>query len=160
MRNLNSTTDFLINCFYFVKSKIKITRKDIYFGLFLIVLAYFLNKVVLYLDGYFTIQIPVNQNKNAFYYKKTYMGNVLLFFKQTPFSKEFYYLIRDNSGKIISKGLCVLPSNYYNSKVTFLIKDDVLKCLFKEDYLVKKYNEELFKNLENYKLKNKGKNVQ
>ncbi len=142
----------------FLTKYIKITRKDIYFGIFIILLAVFLNKITNALNGYLTIKIPLDSN--AFYYKKNFDGkDVILFYDNGELSKKIYYVIA-KKGEGIKSGSCVIPTDYYNDRLTLSISNGNVKCLIKYDRLnekiKKQYLEKMKKILEEYKITDTG----
>lgn len=148
-------TDFLINLKTFFKNHLKFTRKDLYFGISLLLIAYYLNNITNSLNGYFSIKVPINAKNNSLFVKKFPNGEeLILFYQQNKLTHKFYYVIKKNN-IIIDKGLCFLPMNYYNSKVTFHFKNNNLKCLIgTNDYLTKIEDKKRLKENDDYIIKN------
>jgi predicted nucleic acid-binding Zn finger protein len=148
VKKINNTIDF-------ITKYVKFTRKDIYFGIIILIIANFLNNIINNLNGYLTIEIPQSSsNKNAFYYKKMLDGKkIILYLKQNDINKELnrelFYVIKKND-KILDEGYCTIPLNYYSPKLTLSIIKNNFNCLIKKDYLSEQFEKKQLKLLENY----------
>ena len=146
LKKIKNTIDFLIK-------HIKITKKDIYFGVGIFVISYYLNNLMLAANGYFTIIIPHN-NEDKFFIKNYKGKTYFLYFNKTDFDKELDFAIKDkNTNTIISSGRCVLPRGYYNDKLGIKLSNDEVKCLIKEDYFQEKNRKKLLEQLKHFQLR-------
>jgi hypothetical protein len=138
----------------FFTKYVKFTRKDLYFGVFIIVIAYFLNNISNTLNGYVKIEMPHFSNKNdAFYYKEMPNGEkIILYLKQNDIdkslNKELFYVVIGKNGKIINQSYCIIPSDYYLPILTLQVNKNGINCLIGKDYLSQKFEENQLKLLE------------
>jgi len=140
-------TDFLINKIKNLKKYIKFTKKDLYFGISLLVATSYFNDVISVLNGFLTIKIPHNK-EDVFYYKKMLDGKeVILYLSKEDLVKQLFFVIKKNN-VVLGKGYCVIPTNYYDSKLGLSIKNNNIKCFFGKDELSKYFDKKRLKRLE------------
>ena len=133
-----------------IKKYFSFTKKDILFGIIVIIIAYYLNQISNSLKGFYYLPLP-QQGNNAFYFKELPNKNqVALFLRDNNFTRIIYYQIRNLKDNKLYKGYLTIPNNYYNNQITILIKDKNISLVYKEDYLTEQFNKKQMQILEKY----------
>ena len=104
---MKSIKEFVKN----IRSNFKFTKTDFYFGILIIIVAYYMHGINTSLSGFYKIDYPMDEN-NHFYYKKLYDGNkLLILIKKDKIKYVVYYRLLDKYNKVIDKGSMPIDMN-------------------------------------------------